>query len=117
MPGIDESKQFIPLHIAVLTVSDTRSIEGDKSGTTLAERIIKAGHVVAARAIVTDDVEKIRTQVKAWIADAAIDVIITTGGTGFTGRDVTPEAGEPPVQKRIDGVSTLVLMVSYGKIG
>src|SRR5260370_39024362 len=104
MPGIDESKQIIPLHIAVLPVSDTRSVEDDKSGTTLAERITKAGHAVAARAIVTDDVEKIRTQVKAWIADAAIDVIITTGGTGFTGRDVTPEAVEPLFEKRLDGV-------------
>src|SRR6267154_5700088 len=95
MPGIDKSKQFVPLNIAVLTVSDTRSVEDDKSGATLAERIAKAGHAVAARAIVTDDIDKIRTQVKAWIADATIDVIITTGGTGFTGRDVTPEAVEP----------------------
>src|SRR6267154_4910299 len=87
--------QFVPLNIAVLTVSDTRSVEDDKSGATLAERIAKAGHAVAARAIVTDDIDKIRTQVKAWIADATIDVIITTGGTGFTGRDVTPEAVEP----------------------
>ncbi len=117
MPGIDESKQFIPLHIAILTVSDTRSAEDDKSGATLAERIAKAGHAVAARAIVTDDVDKIRTQVKAWIADATIDVIITTGGTGFTGRDVTPEAVEPLFEKRVDGFSTLFLMVSYGKIG
>jgi molybdopterin adenylyltransferase len=117
MPGIDQSRQFIPLHIAVLTVSDTRSLDDDKSGATLAERIIKAGHVVAARAIVTDDVDKIRTQVKAWIADPRIDVIITTGGTGFTGRDVTPEAVEPLFEKRMDGFSTLFLMVSYGKIG
>src|SRR5882757_5372363 len=95
MPRLDESKTFIPLKIAVLTVSDTRAFEDDKSGSTLAERIEKAGHAVAARAIVTDDVEKIRTQVKAWIADESIDVIISTGGTGFTGRDVTPEAVEP----------------------
>jgi len=117
MPGIDESKQFVPLHIAVLTVSDTRSIEHDKSGATLADRIEKAGHAVAARAIVSDDVDKIRTQVKAWIADPGVDVIITTGGTGFTGRDVTPEAVEPLFQKRMDGFSTLFLIVSYGKIG
>jgi molybdenum cofactor biosynthesis protein B len=117
MPGIDETRQFIPLKIAVLTVSDTRSFEDDKSGTTLAERIAKAGHTLAARAIVTDDVEKIRTQVKTWIADPGIDVIITTGGTGFTGRDVTPEAVEPLFEKRMDGFSTLFLMVSYGKIG
>ncbi len=117
MPGIDESRQFIPLHIAVLTVSDSRSLEDDKSGTTLTERITKAGHAVAARAIVTDDVDKIRAQVKAWIADPGVDVIITTGGTGFTGRDVTPEAVEPLFEKRMEGFSTLFLMVSYGKIG
>jgi molybdopterin adenylyltransferase len=117
MSGIDDTKQFIPLRIAVLTVSDTRSLEDDKSGATLAERITRAGHAVAARAMVTDDVDKIGTQVKAWIADAGIDVIITTGGTGFTGRDVTPEAVEPLFEKRMEGFSTLFLMVSYGKIG
>jgi molybdenum cofactor biosynthesis protein B len=117
MPGIDTSRQFIPLKIAVLTVSDTRSLGEDKSGATLAERIEKAGHTVAARAIVTDDAEKIRAQVKAWIADPAIDVVITTGGTGFTGRDVTPEALEPLFEKRMEGFSTLFLMVSHAKIG
>ncbi len=117
MPGIDQSKQFIPLKIAVLTVSDTREFADDKSGATLAERIAKAGHVVASRAIVTDDVERIRAQVKGWIADPAVDVIITTGGTGFTGRDVTPEAIEPLFEKRMDGFSTLFLMVSHAKIG
>jgi molybdenum cofactor biosynthesis protein B len=117
MPGIDESKQFIALKIAVLTVSDTRSVDDDKSGATLVERIAKAGHYVAGREIVTDDAEKIRAQVKAWIADPAVDVVITTGGTGFTGRDVTPEAIEPLFEKRMDGFSTLFLMVSYGKIG
>ena len=117
MPGIDESKSFVPLRIAVLTVSDTRSPDDDKSGATLAERIAKAGHAVAARAIVTDDVEKIRAQVKAWIADPAIDVVISTGGTGFTGRDVTPEAVEPLFEKRMDGFATLFLLVSHGKIG
>ena len=117
MPGIDESKSFIPLRIAVLTVSDTRSPEDDKSGATLAERIEKAGHALAARAIVTDDVEEIRAQVKGWIADPAVDVVITTGGTGFTGRDVTPEALEPLFEKRMDGFATLFLMVSHAKIG
>src|SRR6266852_3657364 len=117
MPGIDDSKQFVPLHIAVLTVSDTRSTEDDKSGATLVERIARAGHAAAARAIVTDDVDKIRAQVKAWIADPGIDVIITTGGTGFTGRDVTPEAVEPLFEKRMDGFSTLFLTVSFPKIG
>ena len=117
MPGIDESKSFVPLRIAVLTVSDTRSPDDDKSGATLAERIGKAGHAVAARAIVTDDVEKIRAQVKAWIADPAIDVIISTGGTGFTGRDVTPEAVEPLFEKRMEAFAALFLMVSFRKIG
>ena len=117
MPGIDESRQFVPLGIAVLTISDTRELADDKSGATLVERIGKAGHAVAARAIVTDDVEKIRAQVKAWIADAGVDVIISTGGTGFTGRDVTPEAIEPLFEKRMDGFSTMFLMVSAQKIG
>ncbi len=117
MPGIDQSRQFIALKIAVLTVSDTRDLADDKSGATFAERIAKAGHTVADRAIVTDDVDKIRARVKAWIADPAIDVVITTGGTGFTGRDVTPEAVEPLFEKRMDGFSTMFLMVSHGKIG
>ena len=117
MPGIDASRNFIALKIAVLAVSDTRELADDKSGATLAERIEKAGHAVAARAIVTDDVENIRAQMKKWIADPAIDVIISTGGTGFTGRDVTPEAVEPLFEKRMDGFSTAFHMVSYGKIG
>src|SRR5258705_7249623 len=117
MPGIDASKEFIPLKIAVLTVSDPRELADDKSGATLAERIEKAGHALADRAIVTDDVEKIRARVKAWIADPAVDVVITTGGTGFTGRDVTPEALEPLFQKRMDGFPTMFLMVSAQKIG
>jgi molybdenum cofactor biosynthesis protein B len=117
MPGLDDSKPFVPLDIAVLTVSDTRSIGDDKSGATLAERIAKAGHKVAARAIVRDDVKEIRAQMRAWIADPGIDVIISTGGTGFTGRDVTPEAVEPLFEKKMEGFATLFLMVSYGKIG
>jgi molybdenum cofactor biosynthesis protein B len=117
MPGIDETRSFIPLRIAVLTVSDTRSLDDDKSGATLGERIAKAGHAVAARAIVTDDVEAIRTQVRSWIADPAIDVVISTGGTGFTGRDVTPEAVEPLFEKRMDAFATMFLIVSHAKIG
>jgi len=117
MPGIDQTRQFVPLSIAVLTVSDTRAVADDKSGATLVERIEKAGHSVGSRAIVTDDVEKIRAQVKAWIADPKIDVVITTGGTGFTGRDVTPEALEPLFEKRMDGFATMFLMVSHAKIG
>src|SRR5262249_42926876 len=95
MAGIDETRAFVPLRIAVLTVSDTRKLADDKSGATLAERIEQAGHAVADRKIVTDDVAEIRRQVESWIVDPAIDVVITTGGTGFTGRDVTPEAVEP----------------------
>src|SRR5438067_10273232 len=117
MAGIDASRPFVPVKFAVLTVSDTRALADDKSGATLAERIEKAGHAVAERAIVTDDVEKIRARVKEWIAAPAIDVIITTGGTGFTGRDVTPEAVEPLFEKRMEAFSMLFLMVSHGKIG
>jgi len=117
MPSIDDKRQFVPLKIAVLTVSDTRAIADDKSGGTLAERIAQAGHVVAARAIVTDDVEKIRAQMRVWIGDPEIDIIISTGGTGFTGRDVTPEAVEPLFEKRMDGFSTVFHMVSHPKIG
>ena len=117
MPGIDESRTFIALKIAVLTVSDTRDLADDKSGATLSERIAKAGHGVADRAIVTDDVEQIRARIRQWIADPAIDVVITTGGTGFTGRDVTPEAVEPLFEKRMEGFATMFLMVSRAKIG
>jgi molybdenum cofactor biosynthesis protein B len=117
MAGIDETKDFVPLRMAVLTMSDTRSLDDDKSGATLVERIEAAGHKVVDRAIVPDDVEGIRRRVKAWIADPAVDVVITTGGTGFTGRDVTPEAIEPLFEKRMDGFATLFLMVSFKKIG
>jgi molybdenum cofactor biosynthesis protein B len=117
MPGIDENRAFVPLRIAVLTVSDTRTIEDDKSGGTLAERIAKAGHALVARAIVKDDVGEIRGQLRTWIDEPEIDVIISTGGTGFTGRDVTPEAAEPLFEKRMDGFSTVFHLVSHQKIG
>jgi len=117
MPGIDENKPFVAVRIAVLTISDTRDLAQDKSGALLAERITAAGHVLADRSIVTDDIEAIRTRVKAWITVPAVDVIITTGGTGFTGRDVTPEALEPLFEKRMEGFSTLFHMVSFAKIG
>jgi molybdenum cofactor biosynthesis protein B len=117
MSRIDESRPFIPLRIAVLAMSDTRSLAEDKSGATLAERIEQAGHSVADRQIVRDDVEEIRTWLRAWIADRNVDVIITTGGTGFTGRDVTPEAIEPLFDKRMEGFSTAFHIVSFGKIG
>ena len=117
MPGIDDTLAFIPLGIAVLTISDTRSLEDDKSGASLAERLTKAGHKLGDRAIVPDDVEEIRQKVRGWIADPAIDVIITTGGTGFTGRDVTPEAIEPLFEKRMEGFSAVFHRISYDKIG
>src|ERR1044071_361057 len=117
MPEPTTDRPFIPVRIAVLTVSDTRALADDKSGDTLTERISAAGHVVAARKIVKDEVQDIRNVVKAWIADPAIDVIITTGGTGFTGRDVTPEAIEPLFEKRMDGFSEVFHRISYDKIG
>jgi len=110
-------KPFVPVHFAVLTVSDTRSLEEDRSGATLADRITAAGHVLADRAIVTDDAKKIRKAVKRWIADPNVDVVITTGGTGFTGRDVTPDAVEPLFDKRMDGFSVVFHNVSFGHIG
>ena len=117
MSSIDESKQFIPLNIAVLTISDTRTLADDKSGTTLAERLTAAGHTLAAREIIVDDVDAIRIIIKRWIADPGVDVVITTGGTGFTGRDVTPEAVEPLFEKKMDAFSSLFLVVSFPKIG
>src|SRR3982075_2903965 len=117
MSGIDATRQFIALKIAVLTVSDTRDLADDKSGATLVERIEKSGPAVAARAIVRDDVDNIRARIKDWIADPAVDVIITTGGTGFTGPQRAPGAGQPLFEKRMDGFATLFLMVSHAKIG
>ncbi|MEZ5871830.1 MAG: molybdenum cofactor biosynthesis protein B [Nitratireductor sp.] len=117
MGRIDESRPFIAVGFAVLTVSDTRKLEDDKSGATLVARIEEAGHRLAARAIVKDDVDQIRAQVREWIGDSSIDAIITTGGTGFTGRDVTPEALEPIFEKRMDGFSEVFHRMSYDKIG
>lgn len=117
MASETHARSFIPLAIAVLTVSDTRGLADDRSGDTLSQRLTEAGHRLADRAIVTDDVPAIRARVEAWIRDPGIDVVITTGGTGFTGRDVTPEAVEPLFEKRMDGFSTLFTMVSYPKIG
>src|SRR5260370_7341501 len=117
MSSIDEPKQFVPLNIAVLTISDTRTLQDDKSGTTLSERLTTAGHNLAAREIIADDVAAIRIIVKRWIADPGVDAIITTGGTGFTGRDVTPEAIEPLFEKRMDGFSIAFHMLSHAKIG
>jgi molybdenum cofactor biosynthesis protein B len=113
----DDTKSFIPLNIAVLTVSDTRALADDRSGTTLVDRLTAAGHHLAARDIVTDDVPAIRATIQKWIEDAGVDAIITTGGTGFTGRDVTPEAIEPLFEKRMDGFSIAFHMLSHAKIG
>lgn len=116
MPGIDQSRVFIPVRIALLTMSDTRTAEEDKSGNLLVELITAAGHDVGARALVKDDLMAIRLTVEKWIEDPAIDCIITTGGTGFTGRDVTPEAVRPLFEKDIDGFSVLFHMISYQKV-
>jgi molybdopterin adenylyltransferase len=115
--GKPGTRPFVPLNIAVLTISDSRSLADDKSGATLQDRLTAAGHRLAARAIVTDDVELIRAKVKEWIADPGVDAVITTGGTGFTGRDVTPEAIEPLFEKRMDGFSIAFHMLSHAKIG
>ena len=117
MAGPGTERSFIPVGIAVLTVSDTRTLADDKSGDTLVARIAEAGHRLVCRAIVPDDKERIRAQVEAWTLDDAVDVVITTGGTGFTGRDVTPEALEPLFEKRMDGFSEVFHRISYDKIG
>ncbi len=114
--AIDESKSFIPVNIAVLTVSDTRTLADDKSGQTLVDRLTAAGHTLAARAIVTDDTDKIVAQLRSWIADPKIEVVISTGGTGVTGRDVTPEAFESIYEKKIEGFGELFRWQSYQKI-
>jgi len=116
MAGIDETRPFLPVRIAVLTVSDTRSAADDKSGQLLADRITAAGHIVADRAIVRDDQAAIRERLEAWIADPGIDVVIATGGTGVTGRDVTPEAFEALYDKPVPGFGELFRMISFEKI-
>lgn len=117
MPGIDDNLEFIPVRVAILTVSDTRDEASDTSGDILAGRVQQAGHVIAARAIIKDDVEAIRTHVRAWIADPDIDVVISTGGTGLTGRDVTVEALTPLFEKTIDGFSVVFHNVSFESVG
>lgn len=117
MSRIDESRPFIPVGIAVLTVSDTRTLADDRSGDTLCERVTKAGHKLIERAIVTDDVDAIQGKVNEWVEKGTIDVVITTGGTGFTGRDITPDALEPLFDKRMDGFSAVFHRLSYDKIG
>ncbi len=117
MHGINESLEFIPVRIAILVISDTRTFDTDTSGTTLAQRIEGAGHGVADRKIVTEDKDAILAQVSAWIADPDIDVVITSGGTGLTGRDVTPEALTPLFDKVIEGFSVIFHQVSFQSVG
>lgn len=114
---IDESRPFVPVNIAVMTVSDTRTFADDRSGDTLVGRIEGAGHSVAARVIVKDEVEAIAEQLRAWIADPAVDCVISTGGTGVTGRDVTPEAFASVYEKEIAGFGEVFRWISYQKIG
>ena len=117
MAGIDQNLEFHPLRIAVLTVSDTRTHETDKSGALLVGRLQQAGHELAARGIVPDDLEAIRAQLGTWVDDPDIDVIISTGGTGFSPRDVTPEAVGPMFRRRMDGFSVLFHNASFGTVG
>ena len=117
MSRIDETKAFIPVRIAVLTVSDTRTLDEDRSGETLVGRIAEAGHTLTARAVLPDERAEIAAQLRAWIADPGIDVILTTGGTGLTGRDVTVEAHRDVYEKEIEAFGTVFTIVSMQKIG
>jgi len=117
MSRIDESLPFIPVRIAVLTVSDTRTMAEDKSGDTLVARIAEAGHLLADRAIVRDEAGDIEARLRAWVADPGVDVALSTGGTGLTGRDVTVEAHRRVYEKEIEAFGTLFTMLSFQKIG
>ena len=120
IPGggkLSDEIAFRPLRVAVLTVSDTRDEESDTSGRLLAERVARDGHVLAARTIVKDDVALIQKQLKAWIADPDVEVVVSTGGTGLTGRDVTPEAARPLFDKTIEGFETIWHMISFQSVG
>ena len=117
MSGLDKSRPFLPVQIAVLTVSDSRSLADDRSGNLLAERITAASHILQARTLVRDEAGLIEEQLRQWIADPSVDAIIATGGTGITGRDVTPEAFERVVEKDIPGFGELFRMLSFSKIG
>lgn len=114
---VDATSALTPLAIAVLSVSDTRTLETDTSGKTLADRVKAAGHRLAAREVVTDEVDLIQSKVRAWIDDPAVDVVITTGGTGLTGRDVTPDAVRPLLTKVMDGFAVVFHMASYRSVG
>jgi len=114
---IDESLPFHPLRVAVLTVSDTRTEATDSSGGTLVERLTRAGHKLAGRAIVPDDVDAIRQRVEAWVADEGVDLILSTGGTGFAARDVTPEAVQPLLHRTMDGFAIVFHQASLATVG
>lgn len=117
MAGIDDGLAFLPLRIAVLTVSDTRTEETDRSGALLAQRLTAAGHELAGKRIVPDDLEAIRSQVRSWVDDRHVDIIISTGGTGFSPRDVTPEAIGPMFRRQMDGFSILFHTASFKTVG
>jgi molybdenum cofactor biosynthesis protein B len=117
MAGIDETRPFKSVRIAILTVSDTRGLENDTSGALLVDLLTQAGHQLADRALLRDEPAEIQAIVRRWAADPAVDAVMTTGGTGLTGRDVTPEAVRPLFEKEIDGFSVLMHMISYQKVG
>jgi len=117
MPKIDETIAFQAMNIAVLTVSDTRTEKDDKSGDLIAKMLTDSGHALADKKIVKDDIPQLQAQIKSWIDDDNVDVVITTGGTGFTGRDITPEAVKPLYDKEIEGFSTIFHQLSYEKVG
>jgi molybdenum cofactor biosynthesis protein B len=117
MPGIDESIRFVPVQIAILTVSDTRGEEEDRSGKTLVDRVEGAGHKVVRRGLVPDDQKAIEARLREWIDDPEVDVVISTGGTGVTGRDVTPEAVRSVCEKQIEGFGELFRYISLKHIG
>lgn len=117
MPGLDQSLTFHPLRIAVLTISDTRDESTDRSGALLVERLTGAGHELVEKAIVPDDIDGIRRKVESWVTSQAIDVVITTGGTGFSPRDVTPEAIRPLFRREMDGFSVVFHQASLGTVG
>jgi molybdenum cofactor biosynthesis protein B len=117
MPGLDETRPFVSLRIAVLTLSDRRTLETDTSGQLLVDRIAAAGHELAARALLSDDAAQLESQLRAWIADPSVEVVITTGGTGVTGRDNTPEVIEKVSEKLITGFGELFRWLSYANVG
>jgi molybdenum cofactor biosynthesis protein B len=117
MSNIDESRPFKPVRVAILTISDSRALADDKSGDLLSRSLSEAGHIVADRRLVRDEIPEIQAAVKGWIADPMVDAVITTGGTGLTGRDITPEAVRPLLEKEMDGFQVVIHMISFQKIG